>query len=129
MKMSDAFPSNYLRATDFPKPTLATMSHVKMEDIGDDHKPVLYFQELEKGLVLNKTNGNTIAEVYGDDSDDWKGQPIVLFEMPVQFQGRMVQAVRVRKPKPQARTAAAPAPVKKMTEINPPDDMNDEISF
>lgn len=131
MRMSEAFPSNYLRASDFPKPTLLTISHVKMEDIGDDHKPVLYFQELDKGLCLNKTNGNTIADVYGDDSDDWKGQQIVAFETPVQFQGRMVQAVRVRKPKPQAKPHAPlpPAPLKKANDIDPPDDMNDDIPF
>lgn len=123
MKMSDAFPSNYLRAADFPKPALVTISYVKMEDIGDDHKPVLYFAEMEKGLVLNKTNANTIAEAYGDDSDIWKGNQIVLFETQVQFQSRMVAAVRVRKPKPQAaKPAPAPAP-------SPRDDMSDDIPF
>jgi hypothetical protein len=110
MKMSDAFPSSYLRATDFTKPTLATMSHVKMEDIGDDHKPVLYFQELEKGLVLNKTNGNAIADIYGDDTGDWTGQHIVLFETMVDYMGKMVPAVRVRKPRVPQKTAPAPEP-------------------
>lgn len=119
MKMSEAFPSNYLRASDFEKPALLTISHIKMEDIGDDHKPVLYFQEVEKPLVLNKTNGNIIANLYGDDSEDWKGNPIVAYSTEVQFQGKMVAAVRVRKPKPNA-TKAVPAPR---------EEMNDEIPF
>ena len=44
MKISDAYPGNYLKAGDLQnKAVKLTMEKVQMEDIGDDNKPVLYF--------------------------------------------------------------------------------------
>lgn len=57
MRISSAFPSKYIKSTDLQgKQVKAVMSHVETESIGDDDRPVLYFQNKEKGLVLNKTN-------------------------------------------------------------------------
>ena len=110
MRISTAFPSDYLRAADLQgKAATVLMSHVDMRDIGGDHKPVLYFQGKERGLVLNKTNSNTISTVYGDDTDMWAGHPITLFETMVDFQGRMVAAIRV-KIVPRAAAVAQPMP-------------------
>ena len=39
---------------------------------------VLYFSDHAKGLVLNKTNANTLQEIYGADTDSWQGQTIRL---------------------------------------------------
>ena len=61
MNIDDAFPSAYLKSSDFPAPVLWTMRKIEIESIGDDdeRKPVLYFQEGgDQGLVLNKTNAN-----------------------------------------------------------------------
>lgn len=99
MKISTAFPSKYLKATDLQgKQVRVVMSHVEMETIGDEERPILYFQGREKGLVLNKTNGNTIAYVFGDDTEDWRGGEIVLFETMVDFQGKSMAAIRCRVP-------------------------------
>jgi hypothetical protein len=108
VKLSDAFPSNFLKAADLQgRRVIATISHVTFEDIG---KPVVYFKGKEKGLVLNKTNGNMIAEVTGDDdTDNWSGVSIVLYPTRVDFQGKRVDAIRVDKPEPGQRQAA-PAP-------------------
>jgi hypothetical protein len=132
MKISNAFPSKYLKAADLnDRPALMTMSRVEIEDIGaDEKKPVLYFSKQQKGLVLNRTNSKVISTIYGDDTDNWEGKLIVLFPAMVEFKGDTVEAIRVRKPKPQA---AAPAAATKVvhTEIDPPphDGMDDEIPF
>jgi hypothetical protein len=130
VKMSDAFPSKYLKAADVAdRQARAIMGHVDMEKISnedDDKKPVLYFTKSNvnvvktKGLVLNKTNSKVIATAYGDDSDAWQGKEIILFMALVDFRGDQVEAIRVRVPKPQA----APAPVKAPTE-NPGDGFDD----
>jgi arabinogalactan endo-1,4-beta-galactosidase len=100
MRISGAFPSDYLKAADLDgKPVLLIMSHVEMKDIGGDHKPILFFKGSEKGMVMNKTNANNIAALYGDDTDNWQGKEIVLFEAMVDFQGKTVAAIRVRAPK------------------------------
>jgi arabinogalactan endo-1,4-beta-galactosidase len=107
MKMSDAFPSRYLRPADLQgnQVTLA-MLKVEMEKVGDDDLPILYFENKSKGMVLNKTNANTIALAFGDDTENWQGGEIILFETIVDFQGKSMPAIRCRipprKPKPKA---------------------------
>ena len=99
MKISGAFPSKYLKSTDLQgKQVKVVMSHVAMETIGDDERPVLYFQGKDKGFILNKTNGNAIAYVFGDDTENWRGSEIVLFETTVDFQGKTMAAIRCRVP-------------------------------
>lgn len=99
MRISAAFPSKCLKAADLQdKQVTVVMSHVEMDTIGDDERPVLYFQGKEKGLVLNKTNGNTIAQAFGDDTEDWSGGEVVLFETMVDFQGKTMAAIRCRVP-------------------------------
>lgn len=101
MRISSAFPSDYLKAGDLGGRTVrVVMSHVEMKDIGGDHKPVLFFQGKDKGMVLNKTNANNITSLYGDDTDHWAGREIMLFPAMVDFQGKTVEAIRVRAPQP-----------------------------
>lgn len=123
MKSSDAFPSKYLKAADLQgRQITVKMTHVASETIGGDKKFILYFAGKEKGMVLNKTNWNNIAKVYGDESDDWAGQEIVLFEAMVDFQGDTVPSIRVRGP---SRTP----PPKNAPVTASSDAPNDDIPF
>ena len=109
MRISAAFPSDYLKAADLQgRSVRVVMDRVEMKDIGGDHKPILFFQGKDKGMVLNKTNANNISVAYGDDTDDWTGKEIVLFEAMVDFQGKTVPAIRVRLP--QVKDRAPPKP-------------------
>lgn len=119
MKMSEAFPSKYLRAADLQdRQHTLTMKLVQKETIADDEKkPVLYFEKIAKGLVLNKTNAKTISNSYGDDSDGWEGKPLTLFTAMVDYRGDQVEAIRVRVPKP-----AAPAKPRHVDPDPPPHD-------
>lgn len=97
MKIGAAFPSTYLKAADLQgRACAAIMSRVMMEEIGGEHKPVLYFDGHERGIVLNKTNSSIIADMYGDETDDWTGKRIVLYPARVEFQGKIVDAIRVK---------------------------------
>lgn len=96
MKVSEAFPSNYLKAADVEKDTTYTIRLVQMEDLGEDHKPVAYFNEVDKGLVLNKTNATTIQELHGSEMNDWTGKKVTLFATEVAYQGKQTMAIRVR---------------------------------
>jgi hypothetical protein len=106
------FPSNYLKASDFEDgDSTLTIKRLDEETIGSGKEAkdvwVVYFREQEKGLVLNKTNSNVIAGLYGDDTDDWKGKQVTLYETEVQFQDKMVPAIRIRS-KPPKKAAAKP---------------------
>lgn len=117
MNISGAFPSNYLKASDLQgRRVPVTISHLRMEDIGDDHKPVLYFHGKEKGLVLNKTNANMILEITGtEETDHWKGKSIELYPTKTDFQGRRVDAIRVDYPGSANTQTPAPPPPPTLT--------------
>lgn len=123
MKMSEEFPSKYLKASDLQgREVRLTMAHTEREKIGDDFKPVLYFKGKDKGLALNKTNAGTISDAYGDDSDDWIDQPIILFSVMVDFQGKVGPAIRCRVPTAKDNKAIAPRREDPISsgQINPP---------
>lgn len=137
MLISQAFPSEYLRAADLQGRNIrVTISHVEMRDVGDDNKPVLFFQGKEKGVVMNKTNSNNIAAAYGDDTDGWGGKEVVLYEAMVDFQGRSVAAIRIRPPMakdgPSRAQPQQQRPVPHQAPVDPdpmPDNMDDPIPF
>lgn len=112
-----AFPSAYLRALDLGDHRVAvTISHLKMEDVAGDgeRKPVLYFQGKEKGMVLNKTNANTVVDLAGtDDYDKWNGVKLRLFATTTDFKGKTVPCIRLEGgvgQKPQPKPEPEPEP-------------------
>src|SRR3990167_11326452 len=99
MDITSAFPGNYLKAADLKgRQVPVSIERVEMEDVGGDHKPVVYFQGAERGLVLNKTNANIIADMYGQETDQWAGKRIVLYPARVEFQGKLGDAIRGQHP-------------------------------
>lgn len=122
MKLSQAFPSNFLKADDLQgKSFTVTIADVALEELGQgaqkDTKLVLTFQGKTKKMILNKTNAGAVSKLYGDETDNWIGQQITLSPREVEFQGQPVLAIRVSILKPQAAAPAAPkakpAPVKR----------------
>jgi hypothetical protein len=61
--------SKYLRAEDLTQEKLLRIKSVSVETVGrgsnQEQKPVLWFTNHVKGLVLNKTNNRTIHGAYG----------------------------------------------------------------
>jgi len=135
MRIGSAFPSDYLKAADLQgRPFRLTIKSIIIDKIGDDQKPVVYFNETEKGLVLNKTNANNISIIYSDETDMWIGKQIELYPATTDFQGRTVDCVRVRAP--QVQQTSAPTPTQQHLggggEAYPgpgPDDLDDSIPF
>ena len=110
--VSDAFPSNFLKAADLNNRTVkVAIDKVVFEEIGQnkDRKPVVYFADVKKGLVLNKTNAEQIGAVHGQELEGWAGKEIELFSMMVPFNGQNVAAIRVRAVAEAAVTETPPA--------------------
>jgi len=114
MDINSLYKSNYLKASDFPQGRTLVIARLVIEPVGQDkeEKPVLYFRGEDRGLVLNRTNAAMIAHAHGNDTDRWPGKCVELRCEPVAFQGKVVDAIRVR--------GVAPAAV---------DDFNDDIAF
>jgi hypothetical protein len=117
------FPSRYVCAFDLRgRDHVVTIETVKMEELRivgtpkTQRKPVLSFHGKDKQMVLNPTNTEIIARLYGNRADDWVGKSITIFPTRVPFGKGMTDAVRVRAaipaPRPaqqQAQRPAAPA--------------------
>jgi hypothetical protein len=92
-----------------------TIERVVLESFRDPktrqeaRKPVMYFQRAKRGLIVNRTNWRTIADLYGDESDNWTGKRITLFSLMVDAYGRQTKAVRVRPVRPAPLPATEPA--------------------
>jgi hypothetical protein len=65
----------------------------------------MYFQRAKRGLIVNRTNWRAVADLYGDESDNWTGKRIALVSVMVDAYGRQTKGVRVRP----ARAAPAAA--------------------
>jgi hypothetical protein len=133
MKVSEEFPSQYLKAADLQgREVRVVMQNIEREKIGTDNKLVLYFKGKDKGIVLNKTNAGTIGNGYGDDTDDWYDQPLILFSVKTDFQGKVVDAIRCRIPtaKDNPKSARKPDPISSGPSDFPGDrPLNDPVDF
>ena len=127
-KLSDMIPSKYLKGADFPEPKVLTIKDLTNETVSQAGEPVqtkwaLWFNELSKPLLLNKTNLERLGG-YGNDSDAWIGKKVkVYFDAEVQHLGKTVGGLRVSLPKA--------APAKPATPPPPADDadFDDDIPF
>lgn len=72
-------------------------------------KPVLYVEGSEKGIPLNKTNGKTIAGMYGNYVTEWAGKSITLYKSSTRNpqDGGEIDCIRIRPEQPRQQ---APAP-------------------
>ncbi len=130
MKLSEAFPSNYLKSDDLQdRDASVVISGASLEKVGSDTRLVLTFRGKSKSMICNKTNAGRISYMYGDDTDGWIGQEIVLTSEFVEYQGKTVKGLRVKPP--QKRAAATTAPQRMTSDPLPGDDVpfNDDAPF
>jgi len=102
MRLTDLFPSRFFKADDVTNPVILTIAAVSQEVMGEgqEEKPVVYFEDHQKCLALNKTNAERIANLVGSDTvEDWYGAKVELFRDTVMFHGARTPCVRVRKPR------------------------------
>jgi hypothetical protein len=116
MSYKDYFHSRFLKVDDLKGRKLAlTIDKFVEEEVGQGadkkDKPVIYFRETTKGLVLNRINADTIAEIVGtDDEQSWAGHRIILIPSKTEFQSKRVPCIRIEEPGA-AALPAAPADI------------------
>ena len=143
--------SKYLNSGDLTEEKKFKIKSVTVETMPrGEQKPVLWFTNHKKGLILNKTNNRTLRGTFGDDMELWAEKVIVVYPTQADFGGKTVGALRVRIPPPKQATTSSTAgngqPIKqtkaakpaaaKDGEVSPPepkpslaDDLDDEIGF
>lgn len=102
--MSELAPSPHLEAADLDGDMVLTIKSWQHNDVGPEKvtKAVIYFEEVERGLVVNKTNRVVLQHLFGRYVDDMIGKRITLHATECQFQGKLVPCLRIRTehPKP-----------------------------
>jgi hypothetical protein len=110
-----ADPSRYLKADDLEgRESRVVISHVVGSKICAPF--VVYFNNNEKGLLLNKSNQAAISRVHGCDTAAWAGAELVLYPTRVKVFGTPTEIIGVRLPAPEqnkdiAERAAASGPL------------------
>lgn len=67
---------------------ILTIDKIYQEDVhnqrGTEKKPVMYFREDVKPMIVNKTNNDTITKLHGKrtKANTWSGKKIALYEAP-----------------------------------------------
>jgi len=105
MNRDELFPSKYFKAADLGgKPLTVTIKSAAVEALnnpnggGQQDKLLLSFVNQPKRLVCNVTNFNSIADLHGDETDNWPGKRIELYATKASMGGKSFDAVRVRAP-------------------------------
>ena len=93
-------------------------------------KTVVEFKNFPKPLVLNQTNALSIAKILDeDDTDDWIGGRVIVHPDLVPYGGKIVDAIRIKAPAPEARPAPKKAAktARATEESQHDDDLDDGI--
>jgi len=110
--------SAYMKAEDWVgKSTAVYIEAVEDIEFEKGLKPVLKFRDQQKGLVVNATNFDVLADAFGNNPTKWPGHTIVLKGEKVPFKGKRVDSIRVSVPEQPKQQAKQP----------PSDDMDDGI--
>lgn len=97
-KISKQFADAFFNADDFEEgPRTFAIDFVEEEDVGKDTKLVVHFVDEDKTWPLNKTNALRLAEWFGDETDDWTGAMVTLYQSTTMFNGKRTDCVRVKK--------------------------------
>jgi hypothetical protein len=134
--VDELFPSRWIKSSDIGSTAkIATISKIDFELVGQDQekKAVVSFQNTTKRLILNKTNAQTLANLYGKEIMSWVGKRITLYCAEVQYRGTPCLAVRIKEevpgtPKADTKPAAA-AIVSPPPPPPPPPRESDDLPF
>lgn len=142
--VNDLRKSSFLTKNDVTPPVLVTIRRYAEVNVAQEGSPVdkrwtIFFDEMEKPLILNPTNGQMISVITGSDSNDpdefaqWVGHKVVLYNDPnVTMHGKAVGGIRVRAPKgvPQQRpTVKTPTPPPAPVDLAAGEGEGDDVPF
>ena len=103
MNLTEIFPRRFASGEDLSQSIIVTVSGVTLESMYSGNgqtveKPVLYFKETKKGVVLCKTLAYQIADILGStDTNTWVGQQITLVSDTLMVAGKSRSVIRARK--------------------------------
>lgn len=120
-KIGQMMESKYLKQSDVEDDTIVTVkkvgqANIAKEDSPPDVKWLIRFEEFDKPMVLNHTNISLLGNFLGDDTDDWIGGKVIVYnDESIQFQGKITGGLRFK------RIKASKAPTKPVEDFESED--------
>ena len=113
MSMLSKIPSKYLKGHHIEAGEIVTIRKVCDEKVGvaQEDLPVIYFDEYDRGIILNRTNIKALVKDLGDDEDTWPGRRVVLTTVPARnpSTGEDIDAIRMQAAPAKKKAAAITA--------------------
>ncbi len=106
---NDFLGGNYLRKEDIQGPLNVTVTDVWSEKVLGASRPklIIQFEELEKSLILNKTNTKRLMTIFDTpDTTQWRGRIVLHVESGVEYAGQVVGGIRLQEPQQLQATTA-----------------------
>jgi hypothetical protein len=140
---SDFDQSKYLKAADLGEiggeKRLKIKTVTKEIEVGErqETKACVWFTNIDRGLLLNKTNLRVLQGAFGNDMELWAGKIIVAYSIMAPFRGQMVPSLRVRIPPPKEAYKAPASPPKQTPKppveedvdgFDDPEQLDDDVS-
>ena len=110
----DLYGSRFVQATDIKAPVTAVIERMEEESFpqanGKPARPklVMYVRGAKKGIVINKTNANNLADAFGKNFVKWPGKRVSVRSESTTFGGKAVQGLRVYPAKEPDRIMSGP---------------------
>ena len=98
MNIHDAFPSKYMNGKNTKNGTSLTIKDVREELVGKDNvaRQVIRWSDADHlPLILNKVNAMQLADMFGEETDTWRGCKVKLNVEKVGYMGEVHDAVRI----------------------------------
>lgn len=97
-------PSRFLKSAEFNgRDVTFTIAEVALEELERDDnsketKGIVTFRETPKMLLLNRTNSTCLKEMFGVETDAWRGKRVTFFPFPMTdpFTKKPITAIRLR---------------------------------
>jgi hypothetical protein len=127
MKRDEIFQSKFLKTADLNgKPRTVTIERAPFETLKNPEgkeqgKTVLYFFGSKKALPLNMVNWDSVADICGDDTEEWPGHRIEIYPTTTTLGTKTVDCIRIRRP----QELPMPPPKAKQEA----DDVDDAVPF
>lgn len=102
--INDIFPSKFLKAHELQgKTPTVTIDRVGVEQVRGrqktDTKAVLYFRGKAKGMLLNKTNAQSVTQIARSPlTEQWVGVAVTLYATTATFGTDVHEVIRIKAP-------------------------------
>ena len=99
MKISEAYPSKYLKAADLGGQAMTvTITDIEQAEVGIERekKFCMSFAGKSKQLVLIKTHMNSLRQIFGDtELEDLRGKRVTLVVSQADYHGETHSVIRI----------------------------------